>query len=155
MGRNHGTLVSTKKSKKYTTPTKEKTVKGIRSRDKRPAALINIERKIENDSATGGWTARDHALFLRMLSKYQLRSVVHWLVEKSKGEEEDMPLLSRGLEGRVMDMLHNLAERLPTRTIEQIRSHWKWHSAHECRLEKKKQLVREWRAAKNNFHGSG
>ena len=24
----------------------------------------------------------------------------------------------------------------------------------ECRLEKKKQLVREWRAAKNNFHGS-
>ena len=146
---------STKKSKKYTTPTKEKTVKGIRSSDKRPAALINIERKIENDgSATGGWTARDHALFLRMLSKYQLRSVVHWLVEKSKGEEEDMPLLSRGLEGRVMDMLHNLAERLPTRTIEQIRSHWKWHCTHECRLEKKKQLVREWRDAKNNFHGS-
>ena len=85
MGRNHGTLVC-QKSKNYATPTKEKTVKGIRSSDKRPAALINIERKIENDgSATGGWTARDHALFLRML-QYQLRSVVNWLVEKSKEE---------------------------------------------------------------------
>ena len=112
---------SAKKARKFKTPVKDKTVRSIRSNDKRPIELINIERKIDNDGkATGGWTARDHALFLRILSKYQLRTVVQWIVEKSKGEEEEMPLLSRGLEGRVTDMLHSVAEHLPTMTIEQI-----------------------------------
>ena len=146
---------SAKKARKFKTPVKDKTVRSIRSNDKRPIELINIERKIDNDGkATGGWTARDHALFLRILSKYQLRTVVQWIVEKSKGEEEEMPLLSRGLEGRVTDMLHSVAEHLPTMTIEQIRSHWKWHCVHECRIEKKKRLVQEWRLSKNGANGS-
>eukprot|EP00943_MAST-04B_sp_MAST-4B-sp1_P005273 g5273.t1 len=146
---------SAKKAKKFKTPMKHKTVKGIRSDDKRPSELINLERKIDNDGKmTGGWTARDHALFLRMISKYQLRTVVQWIVDKSKGEEDNMPLLSRGLEGRLADMLHSLAERLPTFTIEQIRIHWKWYCVHECRIEKKKRLVHEWRMMKSGVNGS-
>jgi hypothetical protein len=47
------------------------------SASSRPQEIIDIERRIEElGGRTGGWDSRDHATFLRLLSRYNLRQAV-------------------------------------------------------------------------------
>ena len=129
-----------------------RTVGNIVASDNRPTELVELERQIASDGGTtgNGWTAKDHALFLRLLSKYQLRNAVSWIVEKSEGDSSNMPSLSRVLQDRLEDMFAAAQEKLPLTTAEAIREHWTWHCVHECRIEMKKRLVKQWRERKKS-----
>lgn len=126
------------------------TVGKIIEEDTRPPELVALERQVERDGGATGidWTAKDHAIFLRLLSKYNLRTVVSWIVEKSEGDVNNMPNLSRGLRARLHDMIATAQEKLPLTSPSMVKEHWDWYCVHECRVERKKRLVREWRQSK-------
>jgi hypothetical protein len=115
----------------------------------RPLVILNIEKKIiELGGTTGGWDARDHATFLRLLSRYHLRmdvssSVVSGSTAPSPGTSSSSTSIDR--QRRIESMLNFSVTKLPHVDTSEVRQHWKWYMKHAALIEKKRKAVKDWR----------
>eukprot|EP00946_MAST-07B_sp_MAST-7B-sp1_P002309 g2309.t1 len=126
----------------------------------RPQEIVDIERRIEElGGRTGGWDSRDHATFLRLLSRYNLRQPVTTRMSDS-GKAAPSPgsavIAFNVDERRVQSMVSYAATKLPHLSVnsnsdaeDAVRAHWEWFQEFSSLEEQKREAVKRWREQRN------
>lgn len=120
----------------------------------RPSIIVDIEREMEHiGGPTGGWDARDHATFLRLLSKYNLRSDAPTsTITTSCRSTASSPGTAThpDVYRRIQSMLSFALTKLPSYDTSQVKSHWKWYQKYTSLVDQKRRAVKEWRDSKKH-----
>ena len=117
----------------------------------RPSIILALERKMESaGGSTGGWDSRDHATFLRLLSKYHLRSDAPTLSSSASTASSPGTAPHPDVHRRIESMLSFACTKLPSYDPAQIKTHWKWYQHYTTLVDQKRQAVKEWRDRRAN-----
>ena len=134
----------------------------------RPIEIINIERQIEETGGTnGGWDSRDHATFLRLLSRYSLRTdapsstsistspSISFSSKTSNNSKARSSAASPGTapdmntdlnrKRKVISMLKYAGTKLMHISDTDIKQHWVWYTKYTSLITKKRNAVQQWR----------
>ena len=128
----------------------------------RPTAVVNAEKAIqEAGGKNGGWDERDHATFLRLLSRYNLRTDVPTTATttttaaaarssaSSPGTAigpTSSPEEKQNRNRRVHSMLkYGQEKKLPHLDVAELKKHWRWYQKYTSLVAEKREAVRQWR----------